>query len=106
MKFALSCLFLLSQFATAQALKEVTRFDLPGPAGKRFDYLTIDYDHNRLFSAHLGAGLMYVIDLNTNQVLNTISDLPGIEGIEYIPELNKAYTSDWKEQKIAVIDLN
>jgi len=30
--------------------------DLPGPGGKRFDYLTIDEDDHYLLSAHLAAG--------------------------------------------------
>ena len=51
-------------------LKQVATIDLPGPAGKRFDYLTIDYDDGYLLSAHLGAGLLYVIDLKTNKVVN------------------------------------
>ena len=29
---------------TGPTLKKVAAFDLPGPAGKRFDYLTIDTD--------------------------------------------------------------
>jgi hypothetical protein len=32
-------------------LKKVTEFDLPGPAGKRFDYLTIAADDHYLLSA-------------------------------------------------------
>jgi len=89
----------------AAALKEVTSFDLPGPKGKRFDYLTIDYDDGYLLSAHLGAGQMYVIDLKTNKVVATVSPTPGVEGIEYVPELKKAYTSNWHENKIGVVDL-
>ncbi|HYL94063.1 MAG TPA: hypothetical protein VEW69_13005, partial [Alphaproteobacteria bacterium] len=54
---------LIQPVHAAAALREVTRFDLPGPQGKRFDYLTIDYDDNYLLSAHLGAGQLYVIDL-------------------------------------------
>jgi DNA-binding beta-propeller fold protein YncE len=90
---------------TAAVLKEVASFELPGPKGKRFDYLTIDYDDNYLLSAHLGAGQMYVIDLKTNRVVATVSPVPGVEGIEYVPELKKAYTSDWHENKIGVVDL-
>ena len=86
-------------------LKQVATIDLPGPAGKRFDYLTIDYDDGYLLSAHLGAGLLYVIDLKTNKVVKTIPDVPGVEGVEYVPELKKIYTSDWHEKKIGVIDL-
>lgn len=86
-------------------LRQLAAFDLPGPLGRRFDYLTIDYDDGYLLSAHLGAGLLYVIDLKNNKVLQTISDVPGVEGVEYIPELKKVYTSDWREKKIGVIDL-
>ena len=37
-------------------LKKIAEFDLPGPLGKRFDYLTIDPDDHSLISAHLAAG--------------------------------------------------
>jgi hypothetical protein len=32
-------------------LKKLAEFDLPGPPGKRFDYLTIDTDDHYLISA-------------------------------------------------------
>lgn len=86
-------------------LKKVAVIDLPGPAGKRFDYLTMDYDDHYLLSAHLGAGLLYVIDVRTNRVVKAIPDVPGVEGVEFVPELKKVYTSDWLEKKIGVIDL-
>lgn len=35
-----------------QTLREIARFDLPGPPGKRFDYLTIDGVDHWLLSAH------------------------------------------------------
>ena len=57
-----------------------------GDRGKRFDYLTIDNDDNYLLSAHLAAG-HYVIDLATNKVVATVTDTPGVEGVEYVPEL-------------------
>jgi DNA-binding beta-propeller fold protein YncE len=87
------------------ALKPLSTFELPGPTGKRFDYLTIDYDDHYLLSAHLGAGLLYVIDLHTNQVVKAIPDVPGVEGVEYVPELKKVYTSDAGDNTIGVIDL-
>jgi DNA-binding beta-propeller fold protein YncE len=95
----------MSPTAAGTTLKQIAAIDLPGPPGKRFDYLTIDYDDGYLFSAHLGAGLLYVIDLKTNKVVLTIPDVPGVEGVEYVPELKKVYTSDWLEKKIGVIDL-
>ena len=91
--------------APAQTLKKISSFDLPGPAGKRFDYLTIDYDDHYLLSAHLAAGLLYVIDLRTNKLVKAVPDVPGVEGVEYVPGLKKVYTSDSGDNKIGVVDL-
>jgi DNA-binding beta-propeller fold protein YncE len=84
---------LLATIASGQTLKQVAKFDLPGPAGKRFDYLTIDPDDHYLISAHPAAGQTYVIDLTTNKVVATITNTPGAEGVEYVPEFKKFYTS-------------
>jgi len=78
---------------------------LPGPGGKRFDYLTIDADDRYLISAHLAAGQTYVIDLRTNKVVATVTDTPGAEGVEYVPELKKFYTSNAGDNTIGVVDL-
>jgi DNA-binding beta-propeller fold protein YncE len=94
-----------AQHAAGTTLKRVAVIDLPGPPGRRFDYLAIDDDDRYLFSAHLAAGLLYVIDLQTDTVVKAIPNLPGIEGIAYIPELKKVYTSNWWENTIGVIDL-
>src|ERR1700756_2830048 len=75
-------------------LKRVAEFDLPGPPGKRFDYLTIDPDDDYLISAHLAAKQTYVIDLATNKVVATVTDTPGADGVEYVPDLHKFYTSN------------
>jgi len=94
-----------SSSAFAQTLKEVTKFDLPGPGGKRFDYLTIDERDHYLISAHLAAEQTYVIDLRTNKVIATVVDTPGVEGVEYVPELKKFYTSNAHDNTIGVVDL-
>jgi YVTN family beta-propeller protein len=88
-----------------RTLKHVATIDLPGPAGRRFDYLTIDDEGRYLFSAHLAAGLLYVIDLRRNTVVTAIPDVPGVEGLAYIGEGHKVYTSNWYENKIGVVDL-
>ena len=86
-------------------LRKIAEFELPGPPGKRFDYLTIDEDDNYLLSAHLGAGLLHVINLATNAVVKTVRDVPGVEGVAYIGEGRKVYTANWGENKIGIIDL-
>jgi YVTN family beta-propeller protein len=102
--------FLLGTGATGlgqaePTLKKVTAFDLPGPAGKRFDYLTIDEDDHYLISAHLAAEQTYVIDLQNNRTVAVVTDTPGVEGVEYVPELKKFYTSNAHDDTIGVVDL-
>ena len=91
--------------SVAASLKKVAEFDLPGPAGKRFDYLTIDPDDHYLISTHLAAGQTYVIDLRRNQVIATVADTPGAEGVEYVPDPKKFYTSNARDNTIGVVDL-
>jgi hypothetical protein len=63
-----------------------------------------DEDHY-LLSAHLGPRILYVIDVRTNALVKAIPGVPGITGVEYVPGLHKAYTWDWGEEKIGVVDL-
>jgi DNA-binding beta-propeller fold protein YncE len=88
-----------------QSLRKLAAIDLPGPKGERFDYLTMDDEDHWVLSAHLGPGLLYVIDTQTNKVVKAIPGVPGITGLEYVPGLRKVYTSNWGEEKIGVIDL-
>jgi len=106
----IAAIFLLvspfSSGAYGQTLRQVAKFDLPGPVGKRFDYLTVDDEDHFLLTAHLGPGIMYVIDMRSNKVVKAIPGLPGITGLEFVPETRKVYTSDWGEEKIGIVDLD
>src|SRR5207247_7107001 len=89
----------------AQTLKQIATIDLPGAKGERFDYLTMDEEDHYLLSAHLGPGILYVIDVRTNKLVKSIPGVPGITGVEYVPGLRKVYTSDWGEEKVGGVDL-
>jgi glutamine cyclotransferase len=91
--------------SSGQSLKRIGVIELPGPKGQRFDYLTMDDEDHYLLSAHLGPGILYVIDVRTNTLVRAIHGVPGITGLEYVPGLHKVYTSDWGEEKIAIVDL-
>ena len=95
----------MALFFSQESLKRITVIDVPGPKGQRFDYLTIDGEDHYLLSAHLGPGILYVVDMRTHKVVKAIPALPGITGLEYVPGLHKVYTSDWGEEKIGVVDL-
>jgi hypothetical protein len=62
-------LLLVGNALCGQTLRQIAMLDLPGPAGKKFDYLTIDVEDHFLLSAHLAAGLLYVIDTQTNRLV-------------------------------------
>jgi DNA-binding beta-propeller fold protein YncE len=95
----------MAMFLSQEPLEKIAVIELPGPKGQRFDYLTVDSEDHYLLSAHLGPGILYVIDMRTNKLVHAIEGLPGITGLEYIPGLHKVYTSDWGEEKIGVVDL-
>ena len=90
---------------SGQSLRRIAVIDLTGPKGERFDYLTMDDEDHYVLSAHLGPGILYVIDARTNKLVKAIPGLPGITGLEYVPGLHKVYTSNWGEEKIGVVDL-
>jgi hypothetical protein len=66
----------------AQTLKQIATIDFPGPKGERFDYLTMDDEDHYLLSAHLGPGILYVIDVGTNKLVKAIPGVPGVTGLE------------------------
>ncbi len=102
---SLVTVILLACWVQAQILKKIANIDLPGPKGQRFDYLTMDDEDHWLLSAHLGPGIMYVIDVRTDKVVKAIPGVPGITGLEYVQDLRKVYTSDWSEEQIGVVSL-
>src|SRR5882724_13422417 len=102
---SLIAILVLAASLPGQTLKQIATIDLPGPKGQRFDYLTTDDEDHYLLSAHLGPGILYVIDVRTNKLVKAIPGVPGITGVEYVPSLRKVYTSDWGEEKIGVVDL-
>jgi len=103
---SLIAILVLAASLPGQTLQQIATIDLPGPKGQRFDYLTIDDEDQFLLSAHLGPGILYVIDMKTNKVVKAIPGVPGITGLEFVPEARKVYTSDWGEEKIGIVDLH
>jgi DNA-binding beta-propeller fold protein YncE len=105
LSFGVAALLGLAGGLRCQSLKPIATIDLPGPKGQRFDYLTTDDEDHYLLSAHLGPGILYVIDMRTNKLVKAIPGVPGITGLEYVPGLRKIYTSNWGENKIGVVDM-
>ena len=80
------------------ALKEIP----VGGAGS-FDYLTADASARRLYVSH--GTKVVVIDLEKDSIAGEVSDTPGIHGIAIAPELKRGYTSNGREGKASIFDL-
>ncbi len=86
-------------------LRKIAQVEFPGPKGKRFDYVTIDPDDHFVIVAHMHGNKTYFVDTRTNQLAATITDTPGVEGVEYVPDGKKVYTSNSGDNTIGVIDI-
>lgn len=68
-----------------------------------WDYLNVDSAGKRLYVSH-GTEVV-VIDLTNNTIVGRIADTPGVHGIAIVPELNRGFTSNGRENKVSVVDL-
>ncbi len=97
----------VSAHAQLESEKKISyRSDTEIPFGGNggWDDLSIDPESHRLFLSH--SDRVVVIDTTTNKVIKEITDTPGIHGIALAPRLKKAFSSNGKEGKVSVIDLN
>ncbi|MBC5825130.1 MAG: YncE family protein [Candidatus Eremiobacteraeota bacterium] len=70
----------------------------------RMDYETIDPLRRMLYVAYLGAGEIIVFNLDSNEVVAHIQNLPGVHGTLAIPDLHRLYASATGVDQVASID--
>ena len=71
-----------------------------GGAGS-WDYLTVDSAGKRLYVSH-GTEVV-VVDTSNNQVVGRIADTPGVHGIAVVPEINRGFTTNGRENKVSSV---
>jgi YVTN family beta-propeller protein len=84
-----------------ESYKFLTEIPIGGEGG--WDILTIDAAASRLYLSH--ATKVVVVDLNKNTVAGEIADTPGVHGFVAVPELQRGFSSNGKEAKSSVVDL-
>ena len=84
-----------------EAYHFVTEIPIGGEGG--WDILTIDSNAQRLYLSH--ATKVVVVDLSKNAVVGEIADTPGVHGFLAVPELQRGFSSNGKENKASVVDL-
>ncbi len=79
--------------ADAPALQLTKTVPLTGPAGKRLDHLALDSKRDRLFVANQGNNSLDVIDLKQGKVLKSIPDQAEIQGVLYVPTVDRVFAT-------------
>ncbi len=85
----------------AQDYKFEKEIPVGGEGG--WDILTIDASARRLYLAH--ATKVVVVDIDADKVVGEITDTPGVHAFQAVPELQRGFSSNGKENKASVVDL-
>jgi YVTN family beta-propeller protein len=91
----------IGQIAAAQPYKFVQEIPVSGEGG--WDILNIDAAARLLYLSH--AIKVVVVDIDKNRVAGEIADTPGVHGFLPVPELQRGYSTNGKENKSSVVDL-
>src|SRR5438270_14081546 len=93
--------FLCGAAAANQPYRFLNEIPIGGEGG--WDILTIDSEASRLYLSH--ATKVVVVDLKKNAVAGEIVDMPGVHAFVAVPEFNRGFSSNGKENKSSVVDL-
>ena len=74
-----------------------------GGLGK-FDYLSVDPDSHRLYVTH--GTKVIVIDTEKDVVVGEVTDTPGVHGFALAPDLRRGFSSNGRENKVSIVDLD
>src|SRR3954466_14352257 len=86
-------------------LSTIGNYPLGGDTS-RYDYQSFDPTTNRLYIAHLGAGVVRVFDTQAHSVVGNVDGLTGVHGVLAVPELGVVYATATSAHAVAAIDPN
>jgi YVTN family beta-propeller protein len=92
-------MLLCGRVVAQDVYKFLNEIPIGGEGG--WDILTID--STRLYLSH--ATKVVVVDLQKNAVAGEIADTPGVHGFIAVPEFQRGFSSNGKENKSSVVDL-
>ncbi|HSV62057.1 MAG TPA: YncE family protein [Chthoniobacterales bacterium] len=91
----------LQNAVAGDAYKFLNEIPIGGEGG--WDILTVDSAANRLYLSH--ATKVVVVDLEKNAVAGEITDTPGVHGLIPVPEMQRGFSTNGRENKSSVVDL-
>ena len=95
---------LFAGYTAAQAAdyKVQTRYPISGSEG--WDYITVDGIGHRIYVSH--STRVNVLDADTGAAVGTIENTPGVHGIAIARKQKHGFTSNGKEDKVSMFDIN
>src|SRR5450432_861721 len=93
----------LENAAAASASSYQLLREIPIGGEGSWDILTVDSAAHRLYLSH--ATKVVVVDLEKNTVAGEIADTPGVHGFVAVPEFGRGFSTNGKENKASVVDL-
>lgn len=112
-KVAYGCLAILllhRSVSDAQAgsskpvLTTIADIPLPG-LPVRFDYQSLDVEHNRLYISHMNANQLVVFDTRKRRVVANLDGFSRVHGVIAVPEIGRIYASVTADHEVAVVDM-
>jgi YVTN family beta-propeller protein len=94
-------LFCASAVFGAPEYKFIKEIPIGGEGG--WDILTVDSAARRLYLSH--ATKVVVVDLEKDSIAGEIPDTPGVHGFMPVPEFQRGFSTNGKENKSSVVDL-
>ena len=78
-----------------------TSYRIPGGGG--FDYISIDSAARRLYVSH--GTEVNVVNPDNGKLIGTVGDTPGVHGAAIASEFKHGFTSNGRENKVSMFDL-
>ena len=94
--------FAIATVQGGSGYKVETRYPVPGNGG--WDYVTIDSAARRLYLSH--GTEVNVVDADNGKLIGTIGDTPGVHGAAIASQFKHGFTSNGRENKVSMFDLN
>lgn len=88
--------------SSAGTYKLIKTIVIGGEGG--WDYAATDEANRRIYVTH--ANKVVVIDIDKDEVVGEIADTPGVHGFAVAPELGLGFSSNGRENKSSIVDLN
>ena len=77
--------------------------EIPIGGGSGWDLLSVDSANRKLYVTH--GTKVVVVDIDQDKVAGEIADTPGVHGFAVAPELKRGFSSNGKENKSSIVDL-